>query len=46
MKFVKAKVIVNKKNNQLLVNINKKSLGIKGKVPRFIKINKKDLIFK
>ena len=42
----KAKIVKNKKNNQLLVFISRKKFNLKdGKDPQFININKEDLIF-
>lgn len=38
-------VLINKKNNQLVVFLNRKKLGIKGKNPKKIKINRRNLIF-
>ena len=44
--ILKAKVVKNKKNNQLSIFLSRKKLGLKdGKEPQFIKIKKEDLIF-
>ena len=39
----KFKIQTNKKNNQLSVFLNRKQLDLKGKTPKFLKIDKKDL---
>ena len=45
MSNVKLKVFKNKSNNQLLVTLKRKDLIKKGKTPKYLKINKKDLVY-
>ncbi len=46
MKEILAKVIMNKRNKQLLIHLSKKKLELmKDKNPKFIKINKDDIIY-
>ena len=41
-----AKVIRNKKNNQLLINLSRRKLELmKDKNPKFIKIRKADMVY-
>ncbi len=45
MEDLKFKITKNKKNNQLAVFLNRKQLDLKGKTPKFLKIDKRDLEF-
>ncbi len=46
MEDILAKVIRNKKNNQLLINLSRRKLELmKNKNPKFIRIRKEDMIY-
>ena len=38
----KVKILKNKRTNQLMVCINRKQFNLRGKNPKFLKINKKN----
>lgn len=42
---IKLKILKNKKNNQLVVCLNRKQFGLKDKSPKFLKINKGNFEF-
>ena len=46
MKEILAKVRINKMNNQLMIHLSRKKLELmKNKNPKFIKINKDDILY-
>ena len=45
MNDILAKVIRNKRNNQLLIHLSRKKLELMKKDPKFIKIRKEDMIY-
>ena len=45
MNDIFAKVVRNKRNNQLLIHLSRKKLELMKRDPKFIKIRKEDMIY-
>ena len=45
MDELKLKIVTNKRNNQLITYLNRKDLGLKGKTPKFLRINEENIEF-